>query len=102
VLYSFITTPIHWWHHHQQNDAGIALSVSSENEDASFSQNTGTSYTSYCNICSHSYSAYTEAQAYQYILPNLSHHSPAGGYIEHAFTIPVLLFSNKGPPTLLS
>lgn len=101
LLYGFIATPVHWWHHHQQGNATTRMAAAAHEDNDILTQGAGASYASHCNVCSHSYSVYAVAEAYQYTLPVLLHNSPTGGYIEHAFTIPVLLFSNKGPPAIL-
>lgn len=102
LLYGFIATPVHWWHHHQPVHAGARITAAAHDDTTFLTQNTGASYAGHCNVCSHSYSVYTVAEEYRYTTTTQPYGTGQAGYIEHALTIPVWLISNKGPPALLS
>ncbi|MFN5224953.1 MAG: hypothetical protein ACK54Y_09135 [Bacteroidota bacterium] len=97
ALYAFIITPSQWWHHHSQTISTSKSQPCSEQQVPSVGEEQGT----YCQICSHHYSYYSnEVAAIELIVPSVS----TAFYKEAilAFSHPPLGTStDRGPPTLI-
>ncbi|MEP6712082.1 MAG: hypothetical protein ABJA37_06690 [Ferruginibacter sp.] len=98
LLYTFIVTPVQYWHHH--NYAPSVKTSTAFKQQTSFEKNAGLTAEGNCSICSHQYSVYNEAAtaSFKIGLPIILYN-----YSTYIASIPKKLClhsSNKGPPTL--
>jgi len=97
VLYTFIVTPVQFWHHHHIEKQTKQIA---DTKLPNLSKNAGFASEENCPICNHTYSVYSD-DAFVTIIPFVRELSSENGYYKIVFfsSVPSLL-SNKGPPSL--
>lgn len=99
ALYSFVATPVSFWHHHIYPDT-VASALSDKKETSSFSKSTSRFSEANCEICSHQYSTYNDGTFVLFAAPFFNNKVPEVFYYSSIPSAPLLAYFNKGPPAL--
>jgi hypothetical protein len=100
ALYVFITTPINFWHHHNNTVNKNASLGPEDKEKINKSKSSGESIKEDCQICSHHYSIYNDDVAPEFIVFNVAFSTKNVYYILSIPLYPHFNSTNKGPPTV--
>ena len=100
AVYAFIATPVQLWHHHNYKTNTVSEKSSKEKQSASFSKFSQQVVDANCQICSHHYSIFIDAEIVRLEAPFIVAQSVEQYYVFSIPTSPFLHFSNKGPPAL--
>jgi hypothetical protein len=101
ALYTFVATPVQYWHHHKVVHAAKQTDLKSSHQDLLF-QNDGSQQDVNCPVCSHKYSSYSEISIVAFELCNDVTEAQPGYYQLPSVTAPSYSLPNKGPPALFS
>lgn len=100
VLYAFITTPVQFWHHHNNAATSIYSLPSDDAANVAASYEDNKTIEDSCQICGHHYSIYSTTDVFHFkIITSVI--NPKQGF--YAFATPFAPYfhsANKGPPTI--
>ena len=100
AVYAFIATPVQLWHQHNYETNTVSGKSFKEKQLTSFSTFSQQVADSNCQICSHYYSIFIDAEFVRLEAPFIVAQSVEQYYVFSIPSPPFLHFSNKGPPAL--
>lgn len=97
AVYAFVATPVQFWHSHSHTSLQ-SVDINEFGNQDEFSNVSYDSSESYCQVCAHHYSVYSEDTCF--IVPEVltETHLPEGEFTCSFPVTPIRGFSNKGPP----
>lgn len=98
VLYTFMATPVHCWHHHPSNDEAMMAQVTASQDNPDLSVYKGGSWSNHCDICAHHYSVYEPAADWPHTFSARLLRAVYAEFRAATLTATAQHFSNKGPP----
>jgi hypothetical protein len=98
ALYTFVATPVQYWHHHTIHAAKQKRAHNSQY--ALLLQDDGSQQDANCLVCTHKYSSYSELSIIAFEPFDHVAVMPVGSYLLSAVTAPSFSLPNKGPPVI--